>query len=581
MTRRRFSPLSLRTVIALLALVLGARLRAEENHAAAPKSEEKPEVVHPEPKTQAAEKPEVVEPTPAEDKPHSPAKTHADDKVEPAEHEAISTKPVPAHAPEPDAAPAEHQPSVPVAAVPSEHGEAGPAKKAVAAHGKPESAEPAAGTHGTTGHGATAHGEESHPAPGRPKSLFKEEAQNLLNLGAKLTDRGEYDAADVTFRQVFTNPSAQLVDVKSALLGLARMHRKQGALTKAVAIYERYLKDYPGDDRTPDCLLDLGRTLRALGVYKTAIARFYSVLNSTLKMPGEGFERYQVLAKTAQFEIAETYFTAGEYAEAAKFFTRLRLLDLAPSDRARAHFKAAYSLRLQGDLEGAVTMLRAFTDQWPDDENVPEARYLLATSLRELRRPQEASVATLELLRTEKSRVATDPKRWTYWQRRTGNQLANDFFESGNTLDAQAIYSGLLDLAPEPSWRLPITYQIALCYERLGSLDRARAAYQSIVEATAKNPPADLTELSRMAAWRIEHLAWRDGVAKQVSTFFDTSTGKTPATPASPAAAAPAASAPTSVTSPAPTSTAPATPPASTPAPAPSGSRAAITATTP
>src|SRR2546430_988213 len=124
------------------------------------------------------------------------------------------------------------------------------------------------------------------------------------------------------------------------------MHRKQGALTKAAAIYERYIKDYPGDERVPDALLDLGRTLRALGIYKLAITRFYSVLNTTLKLPGEGFERYQVLAKTAQFEIAQTHFEAGDFAEAGKFYTRLRLLDLASSDRARAQFMAAYSLRL-------------------------------------------------------------------------------------------------------------------------------------------------------------------------------------------------------------------------------------------
>src|SRR5262249_7657783 len=163
-------------------------------------------------------------------------------------------------------------------------------------------------------------------------------------------------------------------------------------------------------------------------------------------------------------------------AEANKFYTRLRLLDLAPVDRARAHFKAGFALRLQGDLEGAVTALKGYIAQWPDDENVPEARYLLAISLRELKRPQDAFAATPDLLRTEKTRVATDPKRWTYWQRRTGNQLANDFFESGDTLNAHAIYSGLLELSPEPSWRLPITYQIALCYERLGLNDRARTS---------------------------------------------------------------------------------------------------------
>ncbi len=68
-----------------------------------------------------------------------------------------------------------------------------------------------------------------------------------------------------------------------------------------------------------------------------AINRFYSVLNSTLKLPPDAFDHYQLLAKTAQFEIAETHFETGNFAEAGKFFGRLRLLDLAPVDRARAH----------------------------------------------------------------------------------------------------------------------------------------------------------------------------------------------------------------------------------------------------
>jgi tetratricopeptide (TPR) repeat protein len=155
--------------------------------------------------------------------------------------------------------------------------------------------------------------------------------------------------------------------------------------------------------------------------------RFYSVLNSTLKLPGEGFERYQVLAKTAQFEIARTHFEAGEFAEANKFYNRLSLLELAPADRALAQFMAANSLRLQGNVESAVTALRAFLEQAPSDENAPEARYLLALSLHELKRPQEALAVTLDLLQAEQARVAADAKRWNYWQRRTGNQLANSF----------------------------------------------------------------------------------------------------------------------------------------------------------
>lgn len=367
----------------------------------------------------------------------------------------------------------------------------------------------------------------AHSAKGSP-GLPAREAQGLINLGGNLTERGDFPAAEIAYRQVL-NGDAPLELTKSALLGLARMHRKQGHLTKAAAIYERYLKDYPADERVPDALLDLGRTLRDMGTPRLAIARFYSVINSTLKLPSDsGFEHYQLLAKTAQFEVAETHFQSGDFAEANKFFSRLRMLDLAPTDRARAHFKAGYSLQLAGDLEGAITTLRAFVDQWPEDENIPEARFLLATTLRKLNRTQEALAATFELLRAEKSRSNADTKRWHYWQRRTGNQLANDFFQSGDITNALAIYNGLAALGEDPAWRIPVAYQVSLCYERLGDIERARSGYRTIIEAAGATPAPEIADIARMAASRLAHLAWRNTTDRQVSLLFDSTTGQLP-----------------------------------------------------
>jgi TolA-binding protein len=371
-------------------------------------------------------------------------------------------------------------------------------------------------------------------APAKPAlSPAEKEFQGLLKLGASLTDRGDYPAAEIAFRQIL-NGNAPEEPTKSALLGLARMHRKQGGLTKAAAIYERFLKDYPNDDRVPDALLDLGRTLRSMGATQLAIARFYNVINSTLKLPsGDGFSHYQLLAKTAQFEVAETHFQSGNYAESGKFFARLRMLDLAPADRARAHFKSAYALYLGGDFESAVTTLRSYLEQWPDDENGPEARYLLSISLRTLKRPQEALNATLDLLRAEKTRTATSPKLWTYWQRRTGNQLANDFFQSGDVRNALAIYQGLAELGDDAAWKLPVTYQTALCQERLGDPDRAVATYRQIVDTIGPKPAnPDLGDIARMAGSRLAHLGWKGDITRQFTTLFDTTTGRPP--PAAP-----------------------------------------------
>jgi TolA-binding protein len=394
---------------------------------------------------------------------------------------------------------------------------------------------PAASTPSESGAPEAAAAEASSPEPAQPKPVvraddsLRREGRGLLNLGASLTERGDFGAAEIAYWQILNNRGYAKPEQCDALFGLACMYRKQGVFTKASAVYEKFLKLYPDDPRVPDALLDLGRSQRAMGAYKNAINRFYNVINSTIKLPPESYEHYQLLAKTAQFEIAETHFETGNFVEAAKFFDRLRLLDLAPEDRARAHFKSACALLKGGEAEKAASIFTQFIDQWPQDINVPEARYLLALTLRQLGRAEEALSITLTLLRTEHSTAGVDPKNWAYWQRRTGNQLANDFFQNGDTLSAVAIYDGLTHLSENPSWRLPIIYQMGLCYERLRQSDRANQAYQSIVEAvaqpTGKEPvTGELSDLARMAQWRLGQLDWNGNTDRQLDRFFSVDT---------------------------------------------------------
>ena len=152
---------------------------------------------------------------------------------------------------------------------------------------------------------------------------------------------------------------------------------------------------------------------------------------------------------------------------------------------------------------------------------MPEARYLLAVSYRRLHRPLEALVEALELLRTEKALTAKDPKLWIYWQRKTGNQIANEFYEQGDSANALPIYLTLSELSPEPVWRLPIVYQIGLCYERLGEASEAIASYQTILD-NARNAKGDdsarpeLADLARMAAWRLDQITWQQNTQQRL-----------------------------------------------------------------
>ncbi len=365
-----------------------------------------------------------------------------------------------------------------------------------------------------------------------------EEIASLLRLGQSTLDRNDFISAELAFRRVLQERATVEQD-REALLGLARVYRKKGDYIKGAAIYEKIIVQYPSDPCLPLVYLELGRTHRALGAYKQAIARFYSVIHSTLKLPDQGPEQYRQLARTAQFELAETHFQMGQYERATVFFSRLTLLDLAPEDRARAQFKSVYALYLAGEHEKAVAGLRGFLELNPTDENVPEARYLLSISLRRLGRGSESLTAALELLRVERERMTTDEKRWTYWQRKTGNQLANDFYEAGDFASAMAIYQSLVNLGAEPSWRLPATYQLGLCHERLRMFDRARECYQTIIDnvnASKRDGSArpELADIAEMANWRLQHLSWQETNDKQLSALFPPPSPRAPLALSSP-----------------------------------------------
>ncbi|MDX2186025.1 MAG: tetratricopeptide repeat protein [Opitutaceae bacterium] len=386
----------------------------------------------------------------------------------------------------------------------------------------------AAASHAPEGAGAAADatpGDSAHAdEPEANNPAREEEIASLLRIGQKKLEARDYESAEIAYRQLLNDKIPRDIQ-REAAVGLARTYRRKGELTKATAVYEKIIKEFPDDAVLPSVYLELGRSQRALGAHKQAIARFYSVINATLKLPDSGADSYRQLARTAQFEIAETYFQSGDYEQANRFFSRLKLLDLAPEDRARAHFKSAYALILGGNNEKAVLALRAFLEQYPDDEANPEARYLLSTTLHSIGQTNESLNTALSLLRIEGKRAAGDAKRWLYWQRKTGNTLANAFYERGDINSALVIYESLAKISEEPQWKLPVTYQIGLCQERLQMYDRARESYQSIIDIV-KSPGTDvgkrteIADLAEMASWRLNQLSWYQDTQRKVAQIF-------------------------------------------------------------
>jgi tetratricopeptide (TPR) repeat protein len=111
-------------------------------------------------------------------------------------------------------------------------------------------------------------------------------------------------------------------------------------------------------------------------------------------------------------------------------------------------------------------------------------------------------------------RVSKMKSVWAYWKKKTGNYLANKFFESGEFFNAYRIYTALIPVDTTPTWRVPLLYQVALCEEKLGNFVQATETYISIEELFDNNEEAR-EELAKskylkfvygMSKWRREQL---------------------------------------------------------------------------
>ncbi len=354
------------------------------------------------------------------------------------------------------------------------------------------------------------------PAPAPPEhvapTVMQSEIDGYRRLALDAISRGNVELAE-TFFQHLLSIEAPIALKEAALRQMADLYEKQHDLAKAITVLEAVRELEPRDAATPELLLRLGSLYRECGAYQAAISRYYSVLNSALKINQPTLDRYRDWTQQAQFEIAETHFAAGDYAQANKFFVLLGKLDLTHEDKARALFRSSYCLYLLDDKAGAEEASRRFLKEFSDTKYTPECRYLLARTLQGLNRPQEAADEVLALLHAGKAEAEKDPKMWTYWQGKAGNQIANDFYLQGDFNRAISVYQALAKVNNSPDWLWPVIYQMGLCFERLQLPQRDAEAYAFITEESTKGKSATteaLTQVVKMAAWRSGQLAWRN-----------------------------------------------------------------------
>jgi tetratricopeptide (TPR) repeat protein len=241
---------------------------------------------------------------------------------------------------------------------------------------------------------------------------------------------------------------------------------------------------------------------------------------------------YKSLVLQAQVEIADTYYLEGKFAEAADFFGRLLKTDAAGLNKPQIQFQLIRSLSCLTNHAETTAKAQVFLELYPNSPDVPEVRFLLASTLKKVGRNQDSMKQVLLLLQSQQENVQKNPETWNYWQQRAGNEIANQLYKEGDYLNALEIYLNLADLNKSIAWQLPVWYQTALVYEQLQQSQKASDMYTRIIdrqkELTDANTSPSLVSLFDMAKWRKDYIAWIEKSKVTNLTFQHVSTGHRP-----------------------------------------------------
>ncbi len=301
---------------------------------------------------------------------------------------------------------------------------------------------------------------------------------------------------------------------RAALFELALVAQDEKLFPRAQQILAQYIHLFPQDPTVPEVLLRQGLIYRQMGANQMAIAKYYAVMNTALGLKLDQFDYYKRLVLLAQTEIADTYFVQGKFSEASDFYARILKQNALELNRSQIHSKLIRCLSSLGKHTEVVAQCRRFFEEQPAAAEVPELRFICATSLKQLGRNPEALGQVLKLLQSQQDTARSNPENWVYWQQRAGNDIANQLYLEGDYLNALEIYNHLAALNPNVAWQLPVWYQVGLIYERVRQPQKAAETFEAIVarakELTGPLDTPSLKTVVDMAKWRKERISWQN-----------------------------------------------------------------------
>jgi tetratricopeptide (TPR) repeat protein len=261
-------------------------------------------------------------------------------------------------------------------------------------------------------------------------------------------------------------------------------------------------------------MLRQGLLFRQVGATALAVQKFRAVMTTVLSMEFGRLDYYQRLVLQSQTEIADTYLASGQLADAADYFNRLLKLENPELNRAQIQYKLVRCLSALGRHPEAAAQAQNFLEQHPKASELPEVRYLLASSLKVLNRNEDSLRQVMLLLQSQKEVALQYPEHWIYWQKRAGNDIANQLYREGDYLATLEIYQALVELDASPGWQIPVYYQIGLVFERLNQPVKAVETYTKVLEQQKEVKADQLTPglktVFEMARWRKDQIAWLD-----------------------------------------------------------------------
>jgi tetratricopeptide (TPR) repeat protein len=312
---------------------------------------------------------------------------------------------------------------------------------------------------------------------------------------------------------------------RTALLELALLAQQENQPLKAQQIFSQYVRRFAEDASVPEVLLRQGLLYRQMGAHSLALVKFYAVMTQALNFKADHLAHYQRMVLLAQTEIADTYYLQGKYEEATDFFKRLLKLDARELNKSQIQYKLIRGLSYLNRETEVISQAQDFLSRFPEAAEAPEARFLLATSLKKLGRTRDALQQVMQLLESQQARAGKNPENWFYWQQRTGNEIANQLFKEGDYANALEVYLNLAQINQSAAWQVPVQYQIGLVFERLGSPPKASESYERVIARAAEvatNGTPSLKAIVEMAKWRKDYLKWETNADQARREFLVT-----------------------------------------------------------